>query len=36
MPTLYPYATDYVDGTIFDNIQRRIAHTETAGGYWGN
>jgi hypothetical protein len=33
MPTLYPYATDYVDGTIFDNIQRRIAHTETAGGY---
>jgi hypothetical protein len=33
MPTLYPYATDYVDGTIFDNIQRRIAHTESAGSY---
>jgi len=33
MPTLYPYATDYVDGTIFDNIQRRIAHTENAGSY---
>ena len=33
MPTLYSYATDYVDGTIFDNIQRRIAHTEQAGSY---
>lgn len=33
MPTLYPYATDEVDGTIFDNIQRRIAHTENAGAY---
>jgi len=33
MPTLYSYATDYVDGTIFDNIQRRIAHTENAVSY---
>lgn len=33
MPTLYPYATDEVEGTIFDNIQRRIAHTENAGAY---
>ena len=33
MPTLYSYATDEVDGTIFDNIQRRIAHTENASSF---
>jgi hypothetical protein len=33
MPTLYSYATDEVDGTIFDNIQRRISHTENASSF---
>jgi hypothetical protein len=33
MPTLYSYATNEVEGTIFDNIQRRIAHTENASSY---
>ena len=33
MPTLYSYATDEVDGTIFDNIQRRISHTENASAF---
>jgi hypothetical protein len=33
MPTLYSYATDEVDGSIFDNIQRRIAHTENASSF---
>jgi len=33
MPTLYSYAINEVDGTIFDNIQRRIAHTENASSF---
>jgi len=33
MPTLYSYATDEVDGTIFDNIQRRISHIENASAF---
>ena len=33
MPTLYSYATNEVDGTIFDNIQRRISHTENASSF---
>jgi hypothetical protein len=33
MPTLYSYATNEVDGTIFDNIQRRISHIEDASAF---